>query len=158
MIPPSRVKNAGTAKVELGFSSIFWNTAWTRASRPHAGHPVRPEAPGPGGVPHRLPQQLAVVVSHHPRRGDDPGRPAAELRPTVQVIDDWFTARKLGLVFEAKVGGGKSAGVQHRSAKTDLEQNPVARQMLHSLLDYMASERFQPAVELTAEQVRGLAE
>ena len=30
-----------------------------------------------------------------------------ELRPTVQVIDDWVTNRKLGLVFEARVGSGK---------------------------------------------------
>jgi hypothetical protein len=29
------------------------------------------------------------------------------LRPNVQVIDDWVTARRLGLLFEARVGRGK---------------------------------------------------
>ena len=34
LIPPSRVKNDQLAKVELGFSSIFWNTAWTHRQAP----------------------------------------------------------------------------------------------------------------------------
>ena len=34
MIPPKQVKNAATDKVVLGFSSIFWNTAWTRRQPP----------------------------------------------------------------------------------------------------------------------------
>jgi len=31
----------------------------------------------------------------------------AELRPIVQLIDDWFTNRRLGVVLEAKAAGGK---------------------------------------------------
>ena len=73
----------------------------------------------------------------------------------MQVIDDWVTNRRLGLVFEARVGGGKLLVCSIDLAE-DLDQNPVARQMLHSLLHYAASPRFQPRVELTAEQVRGL--
>jgi hypothetical protein len=30
----------------------------------------------------------------------------AELRPTIQIIDDWFTNRRLGIAFEAKVLNG----------------------------------------------------
>ena len=30
-----------------------------------------------------------------------------DLQPIVQVIDDWNTFRKLGLVFEGRVGGGR---------------------------------------------------
>ena len=65
-----------------------------------------------------------------------------DLRPTVQVIDDWVTNRKLGLVFEAKVGKGKLL-VCSIDLKNDLDQNPVARQMRHSLLDYMAAHEVQ---------------
>ncbi len=79
----------------------------------------------------------------------------ADLRPTVEVIDDWVTNRKLGLIFEARVGGGKLM-VCSIDLQNGLEQNPVARQMRHSLLSYMASSKFRPAVSLTAAQVRGL--
>src|SRR5262249_43104607 len=78
-----------------------------------------------------------------------------ELRPTVQVIDDWVTNRKLGLIFEAKVGSGKLLACSI-DLERDLNQNPVARQLRHSLLAYMASSRFKPTVGLTEGQIRGL--
>ena len=77
------------------------------------------------------------------------------LRPTVQVIDDWFTNRRLGLVLEARVGEGRLL-VTSIDLTTDLEENVVARQLRRSLLDYMASDRFAPTVELTPAQVRSL--
>ena len=78
-----------------------------------------------------------------------------DLRPTVQVIDDWFTNRRLGLVFEAQVGEGRLL-VTSIDLTTGLEENVVARQLRRSLLDYMASDRFAPTVELTPAQVRSL--
>jgi hypothetical protein len=78
-----------------------------------------------------------------------------ELRPTVQVIDDWVTSRKLGLVFEARMGAG-SLLVCSIDLHKDLEHNPVARQMLHSLLHYMDSSRFKPKVTVAPAQVRSL--
>jgi hypothetical protein len=78
-----------------------------------------------------------------------------ELRPTVQVIDDWFTNRRLGLVFEARVGKGRLL-VTSMDLGRDLEANIVARQMRHSLLRYAASDRFAPKVELSLDTVRAL--
>jgi len=78
-----------------------------------------------------------------------------ELRPTVQVIDDWLTNRKLGLVFEARLGAGKLL-VCSIDLRKDLEHSPVARQMLHSLLHYMDSSRFKPRITVTPAQVRSL--
>jgi hypothetical protein len=73
----------------------------------------------------------------------------------VQVIDDWFTSRRLGLVFEARVGPGRLL-----VASIDLEDgpaaDPVVRQMRRSLLRYAASERFSPAVEVAPSAVRAL--
>ena len=72
-----------------------------------------------------------------------------DLRPIVYLIDDWFTNRKLGMLFEARVGKGKllvcSADLQH-----DLETRPAAAQFRQSLLEYMASDRFAPVQELEA--------
>ena len=79
----------------------------------------------------------------------------AEFRPLVQVIDDWNTNRKLGLLFEARAGGGKLL-VCSIELRTGLEQRPVARQLLRSLLDYAGGPAFAPAQELPLEAVRGL--
>jgi hypothetical protein len=78
-----------------------------------------------------------------------------DLHPIVQVIDDWFTNRKLGLVFEARVGKGK---LLVSSIDLVRDDNPVSRQLLASLQHYVASENFHPTVELKAEQLRGLME
>ena len=80
----------------------------------------------------------------------------ATLRPTVQVIDDWVTARKLALTFETKVGEGRLA-VCSIDLTGELQDNPVARQFRHSLLRYMSSPRFQPRTETAIADLRRLA-
>ena len=158
LIPPDRVKGDALGKVALGFSSIFWNTAWTRRQAPHTlGILCDPKHAALASFPtddhsnwqwwYILQRSGAMILD---------GLPAA-LRPTVQVIDDWVTNRKLGLVFEARVAGGRLL-VCSIGLRTGMEGNPVARQMLHSLLRYAAGTRFKPTMELTAEQVRGLME
>jgi hypothetical protein len=156
MIPPGRVKGDKLGQVALGFSSIFWNTAWTRRQAPHTlGIRCDPKHPALASFPtdYHSNWQWWYLVSRAGAMVLDDLPPA--LRPTVQVIDDWFTNRRLGLVFEAKVGAGKLL-VCSIELRKDLDRNPVARQMLHSLLNYMAGEEFKPAVELSVEQVRGL--
>jgi hypothetical protein len=73
----------------------------------------------------------------------------------VEVIDDWVTARRLALVFEAKVAKGRlvvcSVDLAH-----GLDADPVRAQFRQSLLSYMASDRFAPKSVLTADQVRSL--
>jgi len=76
-----------------------------------------------------------------------------ELSPIVRVIDDWFTARSLGLVIEARVGAGRLLLVAADLAGAD---DPVCRQLLASLLDYAASPGFAPKVALTREQLAGI--
>jgi hypothetical protein len=80
---------------------------------------------------------------------------APELRPIVQVIDDWNTNRKLGLLFEARVGRGKLL-VCSMDLRTNLDERPVARQMLHSLLSYANSNAFAPRHKAEAELIEGL--
>jgi hypothetical protein len=158
LIPPDRVKGDALGKVALGFSSIFWNTAWTHRQAPHTlGILCDPKHPALAHFPtdDHSNWQWWYLVSRAGAMILD-GLPAA-LRPTVQVIDDWVTNRKLALVFEAKVAGGHLL-VSSIDLSARLDGNPVARQMRHSLLGYAAGARFKPSVELTAEQVRGLME
>jgi hypothetical protein len=150
LVPPQRVRNSAKDKVVLGFSSIFWNTAWTRRQPPTTlGILCDPKHPALAAFPtdyHSNWQWWYLVTRAAPLILDDLPR---ELQPTVQVIDDWFTAHKLALAFECKLGGGKLL-VSSMDLKSGLEANPVARQMRASLLTYMAGPDFKPTVELTA--------
>lgn len=149
-----RVKGDARGKPAFGFSSIFWNTAWTRGQAPHTlGILCDPRHPALAAFPsdsHSNWQWWYLVRQSQPMILDAlPPR----LRPVVQVIDDWFTNRRLGLVVEAKVAGGKLLISSIELAEAG---NPVARQMLKSLQSYAAGDRFDPKVELTVEQVAGL--
>jgi hypothetical protein len=77
------------------------------------------------------------------------------LRPIVQFIDDWNTNRKLGLLFECRLSKGKLLVCSADLAR-DLDTRPAARQLRHSLLDYMASDEFDPRIEMTIDQLRSL--
>jgi beta-galactosidase len=78
-----------------------------------------------------------------------------DLQPIVQPIDDWNRNYKLGLILEAKVGNGKLM-VASADIETNLNERIVARQLRRSLLDHMASSRFDPKVEVTPEQIESL--
>ena len=156
LAPPAPLARGRSSQVVLGFSSIFWNTAWTGRQPPttlgilcNPAHPALAEFPTDD---HSNWQWWYLISQARPLILDD--LPPA-FRPTVQVIDDWVTNHKLGLVFEARVGAGKLL-VSSIDLRKDLERNPVARQMLHSLLKYAAGPSFKPAFALTPEQVRNL--
>lgn len=73
-------------------------------------------------------------------------------RPVVQVIDNFVLNRKLGVLFEAKVGKGKLM-----VCSMGLEENmkyPEGKQMYVSILNYMNSKNFNPKQELTVEQMK----
>jgi hypothetical protein len=157
-ISPEKVKPGRSGKVALGFSSIFWNTAWTRGQPPHTlGILCDPNHPALAAFPtefHSNWQWWYIVTRAGAMIMDE--LPTG-LRPIVQVIDDWVTARRLGLLFEARLSSGKllvcSIDLRH-----EIDQNPVARQMLHSLFRYMNSDQFSPAGRLTANQIDSLLE
>ena len=157
LIPPEKVRpDATRGRIALGFSSIFWNTAWTRSQAPHTlGILCDPQHPALATFPtdsHSNWQWWYPVTHASAMILDD--LPAG-LHPVVEVIDDWFTNRKLALVFEARVGRGRLLVTSVNLSEPALD--PVRRQLRASLLAYAASPGFSPAVTLTAEQVRSLA-
>lgn len=142
--------------IAVGFSSIFWNTAWTHGQAPHtlglycdAKHPALTSFPNEGYSDY---QWWDVVSSANAMVLDDF---SADLRPIVHLIDDWFTNRKLGLLFEAKVGQGKLM-VCSADLENKLNERPAAAQFRQSVLEYMSSDRFNPQSEVTAGQVQSL--
>ncbi len=142
--------------VAIGFSSIFWNTAWTRGQPPHTlGIMCDPQHSVFASFPtdnHTNWQWWELITGSAAMVLDDlPTR----LRPLVQPIDTWFESRRLGLLFEAQVAGGKLM-VCSMDLEQDLSHRIVARQLRHSLLAYMHGDAFTPAVTVTPAAVRGL--
>jgi hypothetical protein len=73
----------------------------------------------------------------------------------VRVIDDWHTARSLGLVIEARVGSGRLI-VCGFELDGPAASDPVSRQLRRSLVAYAASPRFTPRTALSEEMVKAL--
>jgi hypothetical protein len=155
-VPPSDVANAADKPVILGFSSIFWNTAWTKRQAPTTlGILCDPKHPALAGFPtdsHSDWQWWYAIHEAAPLILD--GMPAG-LHPIVQVIDDWFTAHRLGLVVEAKVGAGRLL-ICSIDLADPATLDPVRRQLRASLLEYAADASFRPAAELTVDQLKVL--
>lgn len=140
--------------IAVGFSSIFWNTAWTRKQAPHtlgvcceAVHPALAAFPNEGVSDFQwwdlMSRCNAMIMDNYP---DD-------FLPIVHIVDDWFTNRKLGLLFEARVGKGKVL-VCGADLVNDLDKRPAAAQFRQSLLEYMNSDKFNPKHELSAEDLK----
>lgn len=141
--------------IPVGFSSIFWNTAWSRKQAPHTlGIYCEPEHPALAAFPNEGVSDFqwwdltsrcdAMILDDYPEG----------FRPIVHIIDDWFTNRKLGLLYEARVGNGKLL-VCGADLNTDLDKRPAAAQFRQSLLEYMASGKFDPVQQLDIEVLVG---
>jgi hypothetical protein len=151
-----KVKEGKGGEVGLGFSSIFWNTAWTDGQKPHTlGILCNPEHPALASFPteYHSDWQWWDAVSHADviKLNDF----SEKVRPIVRVIDDWVSNRRLALLLEAKVGNGQLliSGIDLHS---DLDQRIEARQLLHSLHNYVSSDQFNPQAELSPEEIIGL--
>lgn len=71
-----------------------------------------------------------------------------ELQPMAQNIDHIKYSRKLGSIFEAKVGEG-SLLVCTMDIMDNIDKYPEVRQLYNSMLDYVRSDKFAPQTELT---------
>jgi hypothetical protein len=144
------------AEVAIGFSSIFWNTAWTNNQAPHTlgilcnpDHPLFRDFP----TEHHSNWQWWDPVNHSQAMiiDDLPGN----LKPLIQPIDTWFSNRRLALAFESSTNGGKLLVCSIDLNNIGLERL-VSRQLLASILIYMNSADFNPAIKVEAEKIKGL--
>jgi hypothetical protein len=144
------------AQVATGFSTIFWNTAWTNNQAPHTMgilcdplHPVFRNFP----TEYHSNWQWWDPVSHSQAMILD-GFPSG-VKPMIQMIDTWFENRRLALAFESRTGGGKLL-----VCSIDLKELPdnrvVSKQLLLSMLNYMNSSEFNPSTLVDKKQILSL--
>jgi hypothetical protein len=144
------------AQVATGFSTIFWNTAWTNNQAPHTMgilcdplHPVFRNFP----TEFHSNWQWWDPVSHSQAMILD-GFPS-DIKPLIQMIDTWFENRRLALAFESKTGGGKLL-VCSIDLKELQDDRIVSKQLLLSILNYMNSGDFNPSVSVDKKQIMSL--
>ncbi len=144
------IKNEGANSVAVGFSTIFWNTLWTNGQAPHTmGILCDPDSPALQYFPtsYHSDYQWWDAMSHS--SAIPMSSLNSQIEPIVRIIDDWFTARSLGLIVEMKVGRGKLllSGID---LLEDSENRLEAQQLTYSLLQYMQGNEFNPkySVEL----------
>jgi len=148
--------------IEGGFQTDFWSPMFAQAAKRRGakvppgtlGILCDPNAPALAVFPtefHSSWQWWHLVKNSRPIILDDT---PDNYRPIVQVIDNFVRNHKLGLISETKVGKGKML-----ICAIDLlghQDKPEARQLLHSLLQYLGSAAFAPRAELDAELLKKL--
>ncbi|HTY58784.1 MAG TPA: beta-galactosidase [Bacteroidota bacterium] len=142
--------------IALGFSTVFWNTAWTHGQPPHTlGILCDPAHPALASFPtsfHTDYQWWDLITHAQAVRLDSlPG-----VEPLIRVIDDWNRNRPLALAFEVRSGGGALL-VSGIDLMTDIGHRPEARQLLYSLSSYMRGPRFRPVHALEIGTLLGFA-
>ena len=142
--------------IGIGFSSIFWNTSWTKEQKPHTlGILCDPKHPALQNFPTEyhsnwqwwdsMTNSNAIILDDFP----------SDLKPIVRIIDDWFKNRNLALIFEAKVGKGKII-ISGIDLHTNLDNRIEAKQLLYSLKKYMVSKQFTPKSILKISEIQSL--
>ncbi len=76
----------------------------------------------------------------------------AGMDPIVRMTDNFYKNRNLALVFEAKVGKGRLL-MCSSDICANIDSRPVARQLRRSLLEYMMSDKFNPARTLSFDKI-----
>lgn len=152
--PPERLRD----DVVLGFTPVFWNTAWTKNQPPHTlgvlhdpEHPLFDRFPSDGHTDWQWWELLhggrAMVL--------DPLPP--QVRAVVQPIDTWFEARRLGAVVELGVGEGRLVVCSLDVADAPAERR-AARAFWRSLLAYAAGPPAPAPVVVEEGRVRSWLE
>ena len=140
-------------EIAVGFSTIFWNTSWTKGQQPHTlGILCDPNNPALANFPTEyhsnwqwwdaMSNSNAIIIND-----------IKNVKPIVRVIDDWFKNRNTALIFELKVGKGKLM-VSGIDLHTNIENRIEARQLRYSLEKYMLSSAFHPEVEANLAQIK----
>jgi len=138
------------------FTPVFWNTSWFKMRPPHTTgifvdntHSIFDLFP----TDYHSDMQWWELVNRAQvmQFTDFP----QDFQPLVQSIDTWFVSRKIGMLFEAKVGKGRLV-MTTMDLTRNLDTRIVARQMRKSILNYMHSNKFNPQWTIEQERISDL--
>lgn len=140
------------------FLPVFWNTSWFKMKPPHTtGAYIQADHPLFRNFPTDDWQDLQWwELTNRAQCMNLAGFPR-DFQPIVQPIDTWHLSRKLGMLLEANVLGGRLV-LTTFDLTSMLHRRIVARQLRSSIVEYMQSADFHPSLDLSADQLRNLFE
>ena len=157
-----RVLICAAGKVRFGrdvvhhYLPVFWNTSWFKMRPPHTTgayiqnkHPVFCQFPTDDWQ--NLNWWELVNCTQVMNLSEFP----KDYQPVVQPIDTWHVSRKLGMLVEANVLNGRLL-MTTIDISSNLDCRLVARQLRHSILAYMNSAEFKPALTVNPEVISDL--
>ena len=147
------LKDIEPYSLKSGFETVFWNFFFG-GQPPTMGILCDPKHPMLAQFPtefHSNWQWFPIVTRARVMILD---ALPAQYRPVVQAIDNIQRCRKLGLIWEAKVGPGKL--LVCTSDLPAMQDQPAARQLLQSITQYVTSEAFAPQTEIPAADIQKL--
>lgn len=139
--------------VKQTYLPVFWNTSWFKMRPPHTTgayidttHPLFKRFPTDnwGNINwwELLNRAQVMNLSKLPH----------SYQPAIQPIDTWHVSRKLGMMIEANVLGGKLL-MTTMDITSNLDSRIVARQMRKAIIEYMQSDDFAPTLQLDAQTI-----
>lgn len=140
------------------YQPAFWNTSWFKMRPPHTTgvfinnyHPVFKdfitESWGNLQWWELINRAQTMLLTDFPKG----------FQPIVQPIDTWFINRKLGMLFEVKVGNGKLL-MTSIDLQNNLQERPVAENLYFSIINYMQSDKFRPEYTVPLQNIKDLFE
>lgn len=137
------------------FTPVFWNTSWFKMRPPHttglyieSNHPLFRNFP----TDYHSDMQWWDLVNR--KQVMQFTEFPADFQPIVQSIDTWFLSRKIGMLFEANVAGGR---LMMTTMPLDADSGvPVIAQMRKAVITYMQSDDFRPQYTVDLQCIKDL--
>lgn len=137
----------------MGFTPPFWNTVLFNGQPKSMGLLCDPEHPLFKSFPTEFHANWQWFDLMHESRALNLSTGFDEITPIVQCIDHPVRNAKMSFIFEAKVGKGKllCCGLNLSN-----EKSPVTARFKKSLIEYVQSDDFNPAVECAYEILKNV--
>ena len=146
----------GIDPIAVGFSPIFWNTAWTRGQAPHTlGILCDPRHPALRSFPTGSSSDWQWWDAVHNARAIRLPQRDPAVVPIVRLIDDWNRNRPLALLAEFRVGRGRLL-VSGIDLAGDGTLPPSLAWLRQSILTYLSNRRAVPSAALSRSEVAAL--
>jgi beta-galactosidase len=151
MVKPGRLHD----EVDSKFLPIFWNYLWfpgqegTTMGMVVHGHPLTSRFPHEGTSN----WQWYHLVDRTPAIGLDS---VPQIKPIVEVMDNFNRGKKLAYAFEAQIGKGKLYVSTFRLSEGYDIKRPESAYMLQQTVDYLMSGDFNPSARLSIGELLGL--
>lgn len=138
--------------IKSGFTTIFWNSAWTLQNQPpltlgllsQCDHPVFDNFPTES---HSNYQWHSVVTNSSVLNLTALD---SDIEPITRVIDDWFENRSLGLMLEAKVDQGRLFYVGNNLTSNN---SLTSTALYNAIITYMNSDKFNPEQQIEGGKI-----